>query len=285
MSFRGILPTLTGALLIIVSASFALPNEWIGSSSVQSEVLAEVLETEKPINQDLLVQASSVAQIEVPIIVYHHIRPDAQRRAPRLRQYEVTPEEFEEHLRFLKVEGYTSVGFKDLREAFDGDMLPSKPVIITFDDGRGNQYDAWKMLSVYGFHGTWFVFTNAIGRPDYLTWQQLEEMRDAGEEVESHTLYHPDLTKLSDDELKQEMTKSRDMIAKHLGYVPLVFAYPFGLADDRVVAAAHEAGYTMARGLTYTNSQTSEGRMDLGSRIATGDMRQFKSIFTATKDR
>jgi len=225
------------------------------------------------------VRAEPRAEVHVPVLVYHHIWEEKKGLPPGKRLYDITPAEFEAHLSYLKDNGYETITFAQLREAFAGGALPEKPVLLTFDDGRADQYPAWQALRARGFTGTWFVFTNGVGRPDYLTWEQLAEMRDGGAEIESHTLYHPYLTKATDEDLAHELVKSREMLRSHLGVEAAVVAYPFGLVDERVREATRTAGYAMGRGLAQTNVQRADAQLDIGGWIATGDMRQFRGIF------
>lgn len=61
--------------------------------------------------------------------------------------------------------------------------------------------------------------------------------------VGSHTVRHPNLTALSDDELRAELEGSRADIADALGTTPETISYPYGRHDSRVIEAARRAGY------------------------------------------
>ena len=85
-----------------------------------------------------------------------------------------------------------------------------------------------------------------------LTWAQVGEMANGGIEFGSHTVSHPILTKVGDDQLKSEMQDSRRTIENHIGKEVQVLAYPVGGTDEfdeRVINAAREAGYLM--GVSY----------------------------------
>lgn len=66
--------------------------------------------------------------------------------------------------------------------------------------------------------------------------------------IGSHTLSHPNLTRMTDDELGLELGESRRKIESKLGVDPDVVSYPYGMHDERVHAAARDAGYQV--GLT-----------------------------------
>lgn len=214
----------------------------------------------------------AVTEREVPVLVFHHITPSASGPASS-REYEMRPEEFDALLAELQRLGYQGITAQRLSDAFDGIApLPERPVILAMDDGRANQYaHAFPLLKARGYVAVFYVFTNAIDRPGYLTREQLIEMRDAGMEIASHTRYHPFLTRSGDAELENELTASRDALAELLGSPPSSIAYPFGLYDDRVVDAAVAAGYTTGRTLDHGVLQRREDRMRLRAHIMLGD--------------
>jgi peptidoglycan/xylan/chitin deacetylase (PgdA/CDA1 family) len=87
-----------------------------------------------------------------------------------------------------------------------------------------------------------------------LTWDQVMEMQKGGIEFGSHTVSHPVLSRLRDDELRRELSLSRRELEQRLGRQVELLAYPVGGEtdfDDRVVGVARECGYRMA--LTYVS--------------------------------
>jgi peptidoglycan/xylan/chitin deacetylase (PgdA/CDA1 family) len=89
--------------------------------------------------------------------------------------------------------------------------------------------------------------------PDQLatmTWDDLRAHAERGVEIGSHGVFHPHLTRLSDDELRRELTDSKRQIEDELRRPCPDFAYPYGEHDERVRAAARAAGYERAYGLT-----------------------------------
>lgn len=82
-----------------------------------------------------------------------------------------------------------------------------------------------------------------------MTWAMVEEMADAGIEIGSHTVSHPNLVQLTPDRLLRELSDSRQAIEQHTGLAPVVIAYPVGDRlnfNDEVIAAVKAAGYTLA---------------------------------------
>ena len=73
---------------------------------------------------------------------------------------------------------------------------------------------------------------------EMLEWRQIEEMSRYGIEIGAHTLTHPDLTRLGNDDVEREILGSRRRLEDFLGKAVDAFCYPFGRYDDRSLAAA-----------------------------------------------
>jgi peptidoglycan/xylan/chitin deacetylase (PgdA/CDA1 family) len=224
--------------------------------------------------------------IAVPILVYHNVRPRTEAPVNVDEVYDMTPEEFEAHLAYLRDNGYTAVTQRDLAAMLDGMLtVPAKPVLLGFDDGRATQITyVVPLLEKYGLVATFYVFTNAIGRPGYVTWDDLARLENDGDEVASHTVFHPFLTKITDvAELEREIGGSKRTLDARLQHPAVSLAYPFGLSNELAVATVKAAGYTSARGLRHTLVQTDALRDDLGGFIVTGPMPQFLGVLGGTK--
>jgi peptidoglycan/xylan/chitin deacetylase (PgdA/CDA1 family) len=66
-----------------------------------------------------------------------------------------------------------------------------------------------------------------------LSWSEIDEMRRHGVDVGSHTLTHPDLTRLTPERAEHEIRRSREIIEDRLGAPAECFAYPYGSYDRR----------------------------------------------------
>jgi peptidoglycan/xylan/chitin deacetylase (PgdA/CDA1 family) len=142
-------------------------------------------------------------------------------------------------------------------------------VHVTFDDAYRNVDDVLPALERLGVPATVFAATgfaddggralavpeledDAEAYPDELAtmdWDALRALVERGVEVSSHTVSHPHLTRLGDAELRRELGDSRGRLEAELGRPCRFLAYPYGENDDRVEAAAREAGYVAAFGL------------------------------------
>jgi len=126
--------------------------------------------------------------------------------------------------------------------------LGVKMVILSFDDSTLGQYTIAKpILDKYGFKGTFFTVCNYIGRPEHMNWTQINTLQKEGHDVESHSMDHKHLSKLSDVELQYEIGQSKQCLSNH-GINTTVFAYPFADGTDKPnVVNLVSKYYTLAR--------------------------------------
>lgn len=184
--------------------------------------------------------------VTIPIIMYHHVGDWGPAR-PDWAPWVVKPADFEAQLNWLQAGGWHTITMRQLVAHRDhGDALPSRPVMLTFDDGWGEDVSiAQQYLKLRGMVGVFFVYTGAIGGSPYMTWAEVKALEAAGHDVQSHTVAHPDLRSLTDERLALEMHESKAVLERELGHVVDAIAYPFGLTDARVVQAATDAGYQL----------------------------------------
>lgn len=197
--------------------------------------------------------------VRVPIFVYHLVRPYETRDTRFLRQYLVTPEQFDQQMQYLVDAGYTAISFTQLAEYLNASTtLPQKPVIVSFDDGWENQYTyALPILRKHGITATFFVYSNAIGTQNHFTWDQLREMQGEGMHIGGHSRSHPFLAKITDPQkLTDEISGSKAFIDQELGTTTDTFAYPFGSYSAEVIGAVRAAGYSSAR--IFSSAETGE---------------------------
>lgn len=123
-------------------------------------------------------------------------------------------------------------------------LVPPRPVLLTFDDGGVSAITAIAArLERRGWRGHFFIATDCIGSPGFLTRAQLRELRRRGHIVGSHSCSHPlRMSQLSDAQLSREWTESVARLSDILGESILVGSVPGGALSDSVVSAAAKAG-------------------------------------------
>ena len=125
------------------------------------------------------------------------------------------------------------------------------PVVVTiqFDDGNANQVAAAKALADHGMVGTFYVNTGFIGADaDHMTWADLANLAQAGNEIAGHTLTHKNLKHLKPAAARQQVCQDRDNLIAH-NLQPTDFAYPFGSFDAGTEQVVADCGYNSGRGV------------------------------------
>jgi len=221
--------------------------------------------------------------LRVPILVYHNIQPAADARAVQGADLSMRPEVFAAQMQYLKDEKIPVVSFGALLDALEGKRtLPPGAVVITFDDGRVNQYhNAFPLLKRLGFPATFFPFTHAMDRNKrYFTWDQLREMQAAGMSVGSHTSLHVRVDRMKDAKhMHAEVTGSRTLLGEKLGSAATeLFSYPFGALATAGDSAVRAAGYRAARAYGGGTWNGLVHRWRLRSVPMTENMARFREI-------
>lgn len=192
----------------------------------------------------------SASAVQIPIFIYHSVRPHLVGESYTQDAYDITPELLDEQLTYLSEHGYTVVSMDEaLRFMEQGTSTPiSKPVVLTFDDGWENQYkNAYPVLQKHHDIATFYIYTRPIGFKHFLTWPEIKEMQQNGMTIGSHTLSHPYLKGLTEAELWREIFDSKQVLEKELGVPVKHFASPFGYSTPHIENVIHDAGYSSGR--------------------------------------
>jgi peptidoglycan/xylan/chitin deacetylase (PgdA/CDA1 family) len=192
--------------------------------------------------------------IRVPVLMYHYIRINPVASDRLGYGLSVTPADFAAQMEWLVKNGYHTVFPSELTAALTRNApLPTKPVVLTFDDGYRDFYDqAWPVLKRYGLKASSAVVTNFVDKGDrgdlqYMNWNMIKELDRSGMvEIASHTQSHPDLTRAGAAQRWAELSKSKEVIEQQLGHPCTAFVYPSGRYDGATVADAKRAGYQIA---------------------------------------
>ena len=225
----------------------------------------------------------TVDDLSVPILMYHSISASTN---PLFKRWAVSPELFDEHLAYLSQQRYTPLTVTDLMRArTQGDVkLPSRPVILTFDDAYADFYEnAFPALQRHSFVATLYVPTAYVGgtcgwlRPEGETtrpmasWSQLAEMSAAGIECGGHSHAHVQMDTIPAARAEAEIRQCKALLEDHLGQEVLSFAYPHGWTTGSVKRMIHAAGYTSACAIKNMLSSATDDPFELARLVVTGD--------------
>lgn len=184
----------------------------------------------------------------VPAIMYHDVVAGRKQV-----WFDTTAAELRQHFEAIKQAGLTPIHIDQLyKHLRDGDPLPEKAILLTFDDAYLGLYEnAYPLLKEYNYPATYFVQTGFVGVPtskDHFTWDQMREMDASGLiDFAAHTVNHPpDLRVLDDARLRREVFDCKAKLEQELGHPIHYFAYPEGNRDERVKQYLADAGYRMS---------------------------------------
>lgn|GEM_PF-1021688 len=199
----------------------------------------------------------------IPVLVYHHILPDAQNRNFRENAFVVSEENFRAQMRYLHDNGFYTPTHSELEDfLYNGLNLPQNSVMIHFDDGYySNFVYAYPILQAFGLRATIFFITHTIEdlgdtqpliNHDALTFTAAKTIAGTEDvfEIASHTHNMHDplpgstrtiLASETKENILQDTLRSFDFVTNHIA-----FAYPHGQFNQTVIAALREAGITMA---------------------------------------
>ena len=159
---------------------------------------------------------------------------------------------------------------------FDGKL---KAVTFSYDDGVTQDIRLIELLNKYGLKATFNLNSGLLGNQMNIVRAGVEvshnkvmpeQVRDIykGHEVAVHTLTHPMLPTLPDEEVIRQVKEDRERLSELVGYEVVGMAYPGGGVnhDDRVVELIKKH-----TGIKYCRTVLSEDSFDIQT-----DLYRFK---------
>ena len=136
-----------------------------------------------------------------------------------------------------------------------------KAVTFSYDDGVEQDERLVRMFRRYGVKATFNLNSGIMTRANF--WERngvtIHRMNAArlpeiyeGFEIAVHTLTHPDLTKLDEETVCNEICLDRDNLERLFGRKIVGFAYPYGTWNENIVRILKEEGFRYARGVDAT---------------------------------
>jgi peptidoglycan/xylan/chitin deacetylase (PgdA/CDA1 family)/glycosyltransferase involved in cell wall biosynthesis len=190
---------------------------------------------------------------EIPILAYHRV-VESSSEAGKHGIY-VTRENFDWQMEYLKKKGFITLIFRDYANLNEEQKNYGKHIILTFDDGYEDNYlVAFPILRKYGLKATIFLVagreTNEWDKvqssePELrlLSKEEILEMKKYGIEFGSHSLTHPDLTKIPLEAAKKEIFESKQKIEEVIQDEVITIAYPYGKLSQKLKEIVKQAGY------------------------------------------
>src|SRR5450631_4037726 len=134
------------------------------------------------------VQSSSVKQI--PVLCFHGIGTPSS-VAGSVDYYNTTLANFKAEIAYLHRHGYATITPQQYANWQDGirQLLPAKPILITFDDAFNSDTEATPVLNEYGFNAVLFVITgyaNGSYGSRWASWSTIQAMASEGWMIQMH---------------------------------------------------------------------------------------------------
>ncbi len=257
------------AAAFLISCNASSGNE---KKNDNTKIASNSDSTKTPTNDNMPVAnaATIMSRPQVPVLCYHHIRP-IQMPGKALNGYEVTVEAFKAQMKALADSGYHTILPGQLNEYLTrGTALPSKPVMLTYDDTDEEQFSIAKTeMDKYGFKGVYFIMTISIGRPHYMSKEQIKQLSDEGHVIASHTWDHHRVDRLKNEatidyrgkktivnEWDFQLTNTKKQLEELTGKPVVYFAYPFGIWSKEALPEIEKRGYKMAFQLSTARDST-----------------------------
>ncbi|RXJ58205.1 polysaccharide deacetylase family protein [Candidatus Marinarcus aquaticus] len=174
------------------------------------------------------------------IFVYHRFG-DAQHASTN-----TSLEELEKEFQYFKENNYEVVKVEQIIEKVKKkEEVPSNWVALTIDDSYKSFYEnGLPIFKKYNYPFSLAVYVKATqkGYQDFMSWDEVKEASKYGS-ISLHSYDHPHLTKLSDQEIKEDTQKGIELFQKHLGYKPSIYVYPYGEYNEQVAQAIKSFGF------------------------------------------
>lgn len=203
-------------------------------NTVQKKVHLKVNEVPKV---EVKKEVSSVGKGNgIAVLNYHFTISDEEKSSCSPSSICMNENLFDEHLKYIKENGFYTATLKELEDYLDGYIdLPKKSVVITIDDGWFVSR-AIERLEKYDLHGVLFLIGSLAPVTDYAS----KNLEIASHTWNLHGAYGS-LVNASFDTIIEDLSQSKSS----LNGTPY-FCYPFYQYDNHVIEALKQTGFTMA---------------------------------------
>ena len=222
---------------------------------------------------------------EITVLMYHRIIDQKDldehhyHQNGDLHDTIVTLQDFEEQMQYLKEQGFTTLTMPEFRAYMNEELdVPSKSVLITFDDGfKDNYINAYPVLKKHDFYATIFLITGNIdwkardynpSEAQYLSVQDINESLDVFSYY-GHTHKFHQLTQNGESYLVAKKDKDvKDDIQsgfKMIGYSD-AFAYPYGKYNESTIKILKELNTELAFTTKDAMASPSDSKLEIPRR-------------------
>ena len=190
-------------------------------------------------------------------------------------------EVFTEQMKIIRDNGYDFYDPKLFIDEFDKPKNEKK-ILITIDDGFKSFYkEAWPYLKENKIPFILFVSTEPVGKNGYMNWDEIIEIEKSEfGYIGHHSHTHEYLIDMNEEDFINDIETSTKIFREKLGYVPLIFSYPFGeysLFMKNYISKNFKIGFGQHSGVIDVNKDKFElPRFPINEKY--GDLKRFKSL-------
>ncbi len=171
---------------------------------------------------------------------------------PKYPSTNITPEQFKNHLNEFSKPKYNVLPLEFIVDTIINDgELPQNTIGLSVDDADKSFLNfAWPQFKQKKFAVTLFVNTSTIAKnnKNYLNWDQIRFLKNEGVAIGAHSHSHYHLPDKSMEEIKEDIEKSNKIFLKELGFIPTLFAYPYGETNEKIINLLKSYKYKVAFG-------------------------------------
>lgn len=252
---NGVLTAITAGVILLASCQSNSTAETAKTADSTENTNANVATTATPVDVSKIKVADAktiLARKQVPILCYHQVRNWKPTDGKVGKDYIVEVQNFKDQMKMLADSGYHTI-LPDQLYAYlnTGAALPSKPIMLTFDDTDLDQFTIVNpTLKKLGYKAVYFIMTVSIGRKgkfvDYMSSDQIKQLSDEGNIIGSHTYDHKNFKKYAGKDWEEQLDKPTKRLEEITGKKMTEFAYPFGLWNAEGIPELKKRGFRMA---------------------------------------
>lgn len=217
---------------------------------------------------------AKIKHYDIPVLMYHQFvfKPGD---GGKIKLY-VTYKQFELHLKILRLLNYETITFNELNKIGLQNRFYKKYIVITVDDGYKDNYTIlFSLLKKYKMKAViflvsgistnlWTIKSDNEKEFPLLNDYEVLEMQNSGlVEFGGHTLTHPSLKKITDEQAIFEINEDKKISEKRLNKKLVVFAYPYGHRRENTKSIVENAGYDFAVSTDTGSGIITEDRYDI----------------------
>lgn len=193
----------------------------------------------------------NIGQKGIPILMYHYVDNIPVPSA-------INPDLFKKEMAFIK-KNCNPIIIGDLIEYIERQKtLPDNSLLITFDDGTADfYYNALPILKELNIPTILYIATGYLGsylpspshnwKYEMLGWEEVEEISQCENiEIGAHSVTHPRFNLISNDKIRYEVIKSKEVLEKYTEKPVIHFSYPKGYTNREIIEIVKDAGYKTA---------------------------------------